>query len=86
MEALASGRRVVATRVGGIPDLVVSTQQGWLCEAHDPSSLREAVESSLESRYDPNEVANGAQILSLEENARHLARILEEARREHAGG
>lgn len=58
LEALASGRPVVATRVGGIPDVVCSERAGFLVEPRDPSSLADALARALERRWDPLDVAS----------------------------
>jgi len=44
LEAMACGKPVVATRVGGSPEVVVDGETGILVEAGDPVSLAEAVE------------------------------------------
>jgi glycosyltransferase involved in cell wall biosynthesis len=41
IEALAAGRPVVATRVGGVPDVVVDGEDGYLVEPGDIDSLAE---------------------------------------------
>jgi glycosyltransferase involved in cell wall biosynthesis len=43
LEAMASGRAVIATRVGGLPDLVLDGFNGLLCEP-DAGALRGAIE------------------------------------------
>ncbi|HMP74127.1 MAG TPA: glycosyltransferase family 4 protein [Kiritimatiellia bacterium] len=45
LEAMAWARPVVATRVGGIPDLVEDGQTGWLVAADDSSGLAKAMEA-----------------------------------------
>jgi teichuronic acid biosynthesis glycosyltransferase TuaC len=57
LEALASGRRVVATAVGGVPDLITSGKLGTLVPPHDPDALADALMLALREPYDANEVA-----------------------------
>jgi glycosyltransferase involved in cell wall biosynthesis len=46
-EAMAHGRPVVATTVGGLPDMVIHEQTGLLVEPGDVSALRAALERLL---------------------------------------
>ena len=43
LEAMAAGLPVVATNVGGLPELVVDGQTGWLVPARDPASLADCL-------------------------------------------
>ncbi|HEY7030765.1 MAG TPA: glycosyltransferase family 4 protein [Thermomicrobiales bacterium] len=43
IEAMASGRPVVASRIGGIPDVVDDEQTGLLVPPADPRALRDAI-------------------------------------------
>jgi teichuronic acid biosynthesis glycosyltransferase TuaC len=57
LEALACGRRVVATRVGGIPDLIDRPELGALVEPRDPTALGVALAHALQTPYDPDLVS-----------------------------
>ena len=57
LEALASGRRVVATNVGGIPDLITRPELGELVPPRAPDALAEAIVRSLPTPYAPATVA-----------------------------
>jgi glycosyltransferase involved in cell wall biosynthesis len=57
LEALASGRRVVASAVGGVPDLVTSHALGVLVPPRDIDALADALMTALREPYDPAEVA-----------------------------
>ncbi len=47
IEAMAAARPVVATAVGGVPDLVEHGVTGWLTPSGDPSSLADAIATLL---------------------------------------
>ncbi len=57
LEALAAGRRVVATAVGGVPDLLADPALGELAPARDPDAFAAALERGLATPYDPVLVA-----------------------------
>ncbi|HXG76909.1 MAG TPA: glycosyltransferase family 4 protein [Gaiellaceae bacterium] len=50
VEAFCRGRGVVATRVGGIPDLVADEESGLLVPAEDPHALADALVRVLSDR------------------------------------
>lgn len=50
LEAIASGTAVVASRIGGIPDIVIHNRTGLLVEQKNPGQLAEAVVSLLKNR------------------------------------
>jgi glycosyltransferase involved in cell wall biosynthesis len=57
LEALACGRRVVATRVGGIPDVVHRDELGALVPVNDAAALADALGTAVERAYDAGAVA-----------------------------
>jgi teichuronic acid biosynthesis glycosyltransferase TuaC len=57
LEALACGRRVVATAVGGVPDVLSKPELGTLVQASDPRALGAALADALRTEYDPSVVA-----------------------------
>jgi len=57
LEALASGRRVVATSVGGVPDLITDRKLGTLVPSKNPDALADALVLAVRQPYDPAEVA-----------------------------
>lgn len=50
MEALAMEKPVVATRVGGIPDLVRDGENGFLVEPHNPEVLAQKIKELVEDK------------------------------------
>jgi teichuronic acid biosynthesis glycosyltransferase TuaC len=57
LEALNCGRPVVATNVGGIPELVKSSDQGILVSPQDTSGLASALTAALNSAWDGNRIS-----------------------------
>lgn len=44
LEAMAAETPVIATRVGGVPEVIDDGETGVLCDAHDPAALVEAID------------------------------------------
>jgi len=49
IEAMAAGVPIVATKVGGVPDLVQDEHTGWLVEPGDPKAFGKALSHALAS-------------------------------------
>jgi glycosyltransferase involved in cell wall biosynthesis len=60
MEAMALRRPVIATYIGGIPELVRSGQDGWLIPASDVEALVDALRACLEAPPDQISHMGGA--------------------------
>jgi len=50
MEALAMEKAVVATRVGGIPDLIKDNENGFLVSPHNPQELAQKIKTLMENK------------------------------------
>jgi teichuronic acid biosynthesis glycosyltransferase TuaC len=80
LEALASGRPVVATNVGGIPDLVSSPELGELVPPRDPAALGAALVRALHRQTEAHAIAGRATVTWDESAARLLAELEAAAR------
>lgn len=57
LEALACGRRVVGSSVGGVPDVLARPELGALAPPRDPDRFGAALATALRTPYDPSVVA-----------------------------
>jgi glycosyltransferase involved in cell wall biosynthesis len=80
-EAHASGRPVVATAVGGVPEAVHRPELGKLVPARDPQALAEALARQLaEPRVAAETIVELGIVPTWRESARALLEVLESAR------
>jgi glycosyltransferase involved in cell wall biosynthesis len=79
LEALACGRRAVATRVGGIPDVMTSPALGEMVEPMDTPALAAAIERQIAVDYDAREVAASSSRGGWADSAARLHAVLEDA-------
>jgi len=77
LEAMASARPVVGSRVGGIPEMVVDGVTGTLVPSRDPASLAAAIEALVTNpdRARAYGVAGRARALSTFSVAAHVSRV-----------
>ena len=83
VEALACGRRVVATSVGGVPDLIRSPALGELVPPRDVPALELALDRALDTPYDADDVVRRGDTRSWAESARCLLEVLDRAVEAH---
>ncbi|HEX7505317.1 MAG TPA: glycosyltransferase [Polyangia bacterium] len=72
LEAISSGRPIVATRVGGIPDVCSSPVYGEMVSPGAISELANAYERVLSRPHVPSEIAACPSLYSWDENARRV--------------
>jgi glycosyltransferase involved in cell wall biosynthesis len=78
LEAMACGTPVVATRVGGIPE-VLPDYAGMLVNAHDRIGLEGALVDALGNSWDTARIAAHASRFRWDENIQRLGDVLEAA-------
>jgi glycosyltransferase involved in cell wall biosynthesis len=83
-EALACGRPMIASRVGGIPELIVSDDYGLLVPAADPEALAEALLSGLRKEWDVERIRSHGQQYTWGHVADQLITLYEEVLAGHA--
>src|SRR5438309_3755448 len=81
MEAMATGLPVVSTRIGGIPEMVIDNQTGFLVQPEDAVALAEAIEKvtndrSLARKLGQAGYERSQELFSIEKNVRELCALL----------
>ena len=82
MEAMATGLPVVSTRIGGIPEMVVDNETGFLVQPEDAVALAGAIERvtndrSLGQKLGQAGYERAQALFSIEKNVRELCVLLE---------
>jgi glycosyltransferase involved in cell wall biosynthesis len=81
MEAMATGLPVVSTTIGGIPEMVIDNETGFLVEPLDIVALAGAIEKvtsdrSLGQRLGRAGYERAQRLFSIEKNVRELCALL----------
>jgi len=81
MEAMATGLPVVSTRVGGIPEMVIDNQTGFLVQPEDAVALAGAIEKVTNDRSLGQTLGRAGyeraqKLFSIEKNVRELCALL----------
>ena len=81
MEAMATGLPVVSTRIGGIPEMVIDNQTGFLVQPEDAVAFAGAIEKvtndrSLGQRLGQVGYEQAQMLFSIEKNVRELCALL----------
>src|SRR5205809_1194688 len=81
MEAMATGLPVVSTNIGGIPEMVVENETGFLVPAGDSTGLAAAVEKLIDDRplaqrFGQLGYERAQNLFSIEKNVRELYALL----------
>lgn len=79
IEAMASGRPVVASRIGGLPDIVMDGETGLLVPPGDPIALRQAIERLLADRDLRERMGHAAQQHAAEFHVSNVVPRIEQA-------
>ncbi len=75
-EAMACGTPVVATAVGGVPEMIPSEDYGYVAPADDPGALEAAVARALSKNWDRDRIAAWAQARSWEQVGREVLDVM----------
>jgi glycosyltransferase involved in cell wall biosynthesis len=81
MEAMATGLPVVSTNIGGIPEMIVENETGFLVQSGDVVAMADAIEtvindSSLAARLGKSGYERARALFSIEKNVRELYALL----------
>lgn len=80
LEALACGVPIVASKVGGILELIKGEEYGILVPPQDSSALQEGIKRCLELRWDRNKLRESVLNMSWQKNAEQFFHVLNEVK------
>jgi len=74
-ECLGCGKPFIGTKVGGIPEIIVSDDYGLLCEPANPKELAENILVALNKNWDEEYILNYAKQFTWEKIAKEIIRV-----------
>ncbi len=74
-ECLGCGKPFIGTKVGGIPEIIVSDDYGLLCEPANPKELAEKILVALNKNWDEEYILNYAKQFTWEKIAKEIIRV-----------
>ncbi len=77
LEAMACGKPVVASRVGGVPEIIKSEDFGILVEPQNPGALAEALSLALDKAWKGSVIREEALKSTWPESAQKLREVFE---------
>jgi len=85
MEAMASGLPVISTNIGGIPEMVIENENGFLVQPGDAAAMADAIERvisdrSLAARLGHSGYERARTLFSIENNVRELCALIKTGR------
>ena len=85
MEAMATGLPVVSTNIGGIPEMVIENETGFLVQSGDAAAMADAIERvisdhSLAARLGHSGYERARTLFSIENNIRELCALIKTGR------
>jgi glycosyltransferase involved in cell wall biosynthesis len=78
LEAMAAGLPVVATAVGGIPEIIRAADCGWLCEESLPQALATQLAAAVDTREARSIGGRGRQYVAQEHSLEKMAQDYEQ--------
>jgi len=80
-ECLGCGKPFVGTKVGGIPEIIISDDYGLLCEPGDPKDLAEKILFALKKQWNSKKIRDYAEQFTWEKIAKETIEIYRDVMR-----
>jgi len=78
-EALGCGKPFVGTSVGGVPEIIINDDLGFLCKSKDSEALSKILLKALDKKWDKEYILNYSQQFTTDKISEELKRIYSEA-------